>query len=155
MKTKLTLFVAVLAFCFQQSLSGAEELVISNLGLEGFAGNGTFVLVHKHPNQDDNKIKGQLENRLKKAGIRINQKARNYLWINVDPIKINGKVVKYFILSEAFRDVMYSSAGDKKLKARGSMWTCAIKVNPADSNKGIDSIANRFIADFLKSNAKK
>lgn len=143
------------AILLSTASKGAEKLILSKHGYEGFAKDGLWISVHKHKGQDDKDIKIQFETKPKKAGIRINAKSRDHLFINADPIKIKGKVVKYFILFLPTRDVQFTGRNREKYTYPANVRASAIKTDESGLKAGLDTIINGFISDYFAANPRK
>ena len=149
-KTLLTLLV------FGFSANGATY---SYTGLEGIAKDGLDILIEGYSKIDktfDKKaIENQVELKLRLAGIRVNKRAGNYIYVNARPHPMGVKTGGYAISIEAYRRDVTFEANNKQYRCDASVWHTG-SITPADDLRdSINEHMDEFLLDYLKANPKK
>ena len=149
-KTLLTLLV------FGFSANGATY---SYTGLEGIAPDGLDITIEDYPIKDktfnEKAIENQVELKLKLAGIRVNTRAGNYIYVNARPHPMGVKTGGYAISIEAYRRDVTFEANNKQYRCEASVWDRGSITSADDLRDSINKHMDEFLLAYLKANPKK
>lgn len=101
-------------------------------------------------------IKTAVELKLRKAGFKVNNKAKNYFIVQVMPSKIGrtGEHVGYVISMAASRSVNFKS-NKQEYSTSADVWSYLGIVGANNIKAQLEEKMDRFILAYLKANEKK
>ena len=134
---------------------GAEKVLPSQHGLEGYGENGLHVFFQERFNPNPTRLITHAENILKKAGFKIDQASSDVIWIGVIPTKINGKVVSRTAHMDAYRDMEFTTKSGKRYRSSSIARAWDSMPTTLSEMEKIENIVGVFIGEWRKANPKK
>ena len=144
---------------FSLNAVGADKKTYSLTGLEGIAPDGLDITIEDYPIKDktfnEKAIENQVELKLKLAGIRVNTRAGNYIYVNARPHPMGVKTGGYAISIEAYRRDVTFEANNKQYRCEASVWDRGSITSADDLRDSINKHMDEFLLAYLKANPKK
>ncbi len=137
----------------------ANGATYSYTGLEGIAKDGLDIFIEDYSKYDKTSDKkamnNQVELKLRLAGIRVNNRAGNVIYVEAQPVKVGGRIVGYAMSIKAYRRDVTFEANNKQYRCSAAVWTEHGITPDATDGKLLNKIMDIFLLAYLKANPKK
>lgn len=148
--------IAISVLLLSLNLHGADKVLPSQYGLEGYGESGLRVGFSTIDNPKPALMKAHAENMLTKAGFKINEaQSSDWIWIGVIPIKVNGKVVLRTVHMHLYRDLEFTTKSGKRYRSNSISRAYGGTPQPQSETELVSVGINAFIRDWRKANPKK
>ena len=137
----------------------------SRTGLEGIAKDGLKISVNGEtfvPTFDVKAIRNQVELKLRPAGIRVNNRAGNFIYVTAQPVLTNkrtdnfgDRILAYALRVKAYRRDVTFEANNKQYRCSAAVWDRGGIASQNKLRDAINEFMDQFLLDYLKANPKK